>query len=154
MAEDSSSNDDRCVRHVRAGGGLLEREDGDGLRIAVLRRNRYRDRDGRRGDVALPKGKVRGGESVEQAALREVEEETGCRATIVGPAYTCEYCADGKPKTATYYRMRVEDSTGNPDPGEVVEVLWLAPHEALERLTYDTERDIVAQAYRDRLAGR
>lgn len=139
---------------IRAAGGLLERGGADGSRIAVLHRRRYRDRDGAAGDIVLPKGKARPGERLEQTALREVEEETGCRARITGPGVSCEYLAHGSRKIATYFLMQCERTTGAPDAREVAEVLWLTPGEARERLTYDSERAIVEQAYRDRLAGR
>lgn len=132
---------------IRAAGGLLERRAGDRVRIAVVRRRRYRDRDGGAGDLVLPKGKVRAGESLERAALREVEEETGCRPRIVGPARSCEYLAHGKPKVATYFPMACEATGGAPDAGEVAEAMWLVPAEAGARLSHDTERRIVAEVY-------
>ena len=58
---------------VRAAGGVVRREDG---RIAVVHRPRY-------DDWSLPKGKLDPGESFEEAAVREIEEEIGVRAPIV-----------------------------------------------------------------------
>lgn len=62
------------MRFVRAAGGVVE--DDDGLVLSILR-------NGRSGD--LPKGRVEEGETLATAALREVEEETGVKAHIVGP---------------------------------------------------------------------
>ena len=60
-----------------AAGGLVERTLPGGIHLAVVRRTRY-------GDWVLPKGKPDDDESIEQTALREVMEETGCHARIVG----------------------------------------------------------------------
>jgi ADP-ribose pyrophosphatase YjhB (NUDIX family) len=65
------------VSVVRAAGGLLWREDPSGPRIALVHRPR-------RSDWSLPKGKLDDRESWEEAALREVQEETGCEARITG----------------------------------------------------------------------
>jgi 8-oxo-(d)GTP phosphatase len=55
---------------VEAAGGVVVREVDGGVEVAVVHRSRY-------DDWSLPKGKLMEGESAEQAALREVEEETG-----------------------------------------------------------------------------
>lgn len=138
---------------ILAAGGLLELEASDGVRVAVVHRARYRDRDGSPGDHLLPKGKVEPGETLEQAALREVEEETGCRGRILGPSFSCEYRVGSLPKVVLFFRMRCTEQGLVRDPSEVREVLWLAPREALRRLTYESERAIVGQAYPDLSTG-
>ena len=130
-----------------ASGGLLERDDGGGLKIAVCRRTRYRDRDGAVGDWVLPKGKPDPGETSEQTALREVEEETGCGARLLGDVFVTEYMVGGEPKTVTFYRMEVLTEGGETDATEIAEVVWLLPAEARARLTYETERQVVHDAY-------
>ena len=59
---------------VAAAGGVVVREAGEGQEVALVHRPRY-------DDWSLPKGKLEQGESFEDAALREIEEETGlsCR---------------------------------------------------------------------------
>jgi len=133
--------------YILAAGGLLERRTPEGLRIAVVHRKRYRDAEGRPGDYVLPKGKVRPGESLEQAALREVEEETGCSGRIEGTAFPSEYMAGGIPKIVQFFRMALVEHGAVRDTSEVQEVLWVSPDEALARLTYDTERAVLRQAY-------
>ena len=132
---------------VLAAGGLVERQTPEGLRIAVVHRTRYEDRDGQAGDWVLPKGKVEPGETLEETALREVEEETGCSARLSGPSYATEYSAGGVPKAVSFFRMEFMAEAGEHDASEVAEVVWLKPAEALERLTYETERQVVRDAY-------
>lgn len=137
--------------YILAAGGLLERDTGDGVQIAVVHRRRYSDRDGTAGDFVLPKGKQQPGESLEETALREVREETGCRGRIVGPTYSSEHLAHGAPKVTTFFRMACDEEGAVRDASEVQAVMWLEPAEAVDRLTYDNERAIVEQAYPDRL---
>ena len=78
---------------VAAAGGVVLRRDGAGLsRVAVIHRPKYMD-------WSLPKGKLENGEGFEEAALREVEEETGFRARLLeelqGAAQARALPADG-----------------------------------------------------------
>ena len=139
---------------VLAAGGLVERRDGRDkgrLRIALVHRTRYRNQDGSPGDWVLPKGKQEPGETLEGTAAREVREEAGVRGRILGPSYPSTYEVGGVPKVVTFFRMVVEaDEPPSPrkiDASEVQEVVWLEPAEALKRLTYPSERDVVRQAY-------
>jgi 8-oxo-dGTP diphosphatase len=118
------------AEEVRAAGGLVVR-DGE---VAVVHRPKY-------DDWSLPKGKLDPGETWEQAAVREVEEETGIRARIVAELAPSHYRdRKGRPKTVRWYRMEVED-VGTFDPGaEVDELRWLAPAEASALVDYDHDR--------------
>src|SRR4051812_27762866 len=73
---------------IRAAGGVVMR---DG-RIVVVHRPKY-------DDWSLPKGKLEAGESWEEAALREVEEETGLRVTLGDELTSTHYTVRGRPKT-------------------------------------------------------
>jgi 8-oxo-dGTP diphosphatase len=112
----------------------------DGLQLAVVKRTRY-------GDWVLPKGKPDGDETPEETAVREVREETGCRARIIGRGYSIEYFVGRALKVVTFFRMEYVDDGYAIDPGEIQEVVWLSPRATLERLTYETERSVVRQAY-------
>jgi 8-oxo-dGTP diphosphatase len=118
---------------IRAAGGLLWRSTLDGPRLALVHRTRY-------DDLVLPKGKLQSGEGWEHAALREVLEETGCKAELASLAGALRYSVGGKPKEVRFWNMRlVAESVGALDPDEVSSVVWLAPQEALSRLTHTEE---------------
>ena len=120
------------VERVRAAGGVVLR---DG-RVAVVHRPRY-------DDWSLPKGKLDPGESFEDAALREVEEETGLRCRLVRELPAVEYEVRGRPKLVRYWAMEVEDETPFVPGDEVDEVRWLDPTEALALLTYERDREVL-----------
>jgi 8-oxo-dGTP diphosphatase len=116
---------------IHAAGGVVVR---DG-RIAVVHRPRY-------DDWSLPKGKLDPGESWEDAALREVEEETGLRCRLEEELDSTRYMSKGRPKTVRYWRMSVIDS-GHDTDHEVDELRWLTPEEAVRVLSYEHDADLV-----------
>jgi 8-oxo-dGTP pyrophosphatase MutT (NUDIX family) len=123
---------------LRAAGGLLWRDSPLGPKIAVVHRPRHRD-------WSLPKGKLEHRESWRAAALREVAEETSCRARITGFAGTAMYCTGLRPKLVLYWRMALE-SEGAFVPGEEIDALaWLTREEALARLDHASERRLVGR---------
>jgi 8-oxo-dGTP diphosphatase len=120
------------MERVRAAGGVVLR---DG-RVAIVHRPRY-------DDWSLPKGKLDQDESFEDAALREVEEETGLRCRLVRELPAVEYEVRGRPKLVRYWAMEVTDETPFVPGDEVDEVRWLEPSEALALLSYDRDREPV-----------
>jgi 8-oxo-dGTP diphosphatase len=124
---------------VRAAGGVLLRPGPDGPEVAVIHRPKY-------GDWSLPKGKLDGEEKFEQAALREVEEETGMRAELGSELSSVSYRdRKGRTKLVRYWLMRVAD--GEFEPGtEVDELRWLDPEEAARLLSYEHDAALVREA--------
>jgi 8-oxo-dGTP diphosphatase len=117
---------------VRAAGGVVRR-DGE---VLVVHRPRY-------DDWTLPKGKLDPGEDFEEAALREVEEETGYRCRLGRELPSIEYRdRRGRLKLVRYWAMEPEAGVFVPNK-EVDEVRWLAVEEALELMTYDRDRDVL-----------
>jgi 8-oxo-dGTP diphosphatase len=99
-------------------------------------------------DWSLPKGKLDGDESWEDAALREVWEETGMRCALREELTPVEYTdPKGRPKTVRYWRMDPIDGEFAPN-AEVDELRWLPPHDAARCLTYDHDRELVLMAAR------
>lgn len=122
---------------VRAAGGVVWRPGRDGRPdVLVVHRGRY-------DDWSFPKGKAHKGESDEDCALREVEEETGLRGEL-GPelrstSYTVEV---DRPKTVRYWAMRPVAGDAAPH-NEVDAVRWLPLGEARALLTYDRDRAVL-----------
>jgi 8-oxo-dGTP diphosphatase len=107
--------------------------------VAVVHRPRY-------DDWSLPKGKLDPGETFEQAALREVWEETGLRCRLGRELPSVRYEVRGRPKIVRYWLMSVEADPGFTPNDEVDELRWLAPAEALELLTYERDKGVVTAA--------
>jgi 8-oxo-dGTP diphosphatase len=128
---------------IHAAGGLVWRQARDAPELLTIRRVRYGD------EWTLPKGKLDPGETWEAAALREVREETGCTARLGAFAGGMVYMVKGRPKVVLYWHMDWLSSEGGPDGHEVVELAWLAPNDALARLTHPSERELVTEALAD-----
>ena len=97
---------------------------------------------------AFPKGKLDAGETAQQAAIREVEEETGWRCRIETELPKSEYwfqrAGQRVKKTVRWFRMTPVGEGGETD-GEVDEAAWVPISEALGRLTYDSDREHLKQ---------
>ncbi len=120
---------------VRAAGGVVLR---DGC-VLLVHRDRY-------DDWSLPKGKLEDGESWEEAALREVREETGLRCELGRYLGESHYEVTAGPKEVRWWEMR---SSGEPAPShEVDAVRWASIEEARTLLSYERERALL-----DRLSG-
>ena len=117
---------------IHAAGGVVMR---DG-QVAVVHRPRY-------DDWTLPKGKLDSGESFEEAALREVEEETGVRGVLVRELPATTYRAAGRLKVVRYWLMDVEHEASFVPNDETDQLRWVTPDEALRLLTYDRDRDVL-----------
>jgi 8-oxo-dGTP diphosphatase len=115
---------------IRAAGGLVVR---DGA-VLLVHRARY-------DDWTFPKGKLEAGESWEDAARREVEEETGLDCRPGAEVGRTHYEVRGEPKEVRYYRMAAD---GEPRAqNEVDAVRWAPLDEAARLLTYDYDRELV-----------
>ena len=121
---------------VRAAGGIVMLPDGEEPRIALVHRPRY-------DDWTFPKGKLHDGELEEQAALREVEEETGLRCRLGAPVDAVTYTdRSGRPKVVQYWTMTPDGGTFRPN-AEVDELRWVGADEAMALLTYGHDRDLL-----------
>ena len=120
---------------IAAAGGVVMR---DGL-VALVHRPRY-------DDWTLPKGKVDPPESFEEAAVREVQEETGLHARPVRELPATTYRVAGRPKVVRYWLMHVVNDGPFVPNDETDELRWVAPDEALRLLTYDRDREVLRAA--------
>jgi len=122
------------MRPVEAAGGVVLHEN----RVLLVHRPRY-------DDWTLPKGKLDRGESFEDAALREVLEETGLRCTLGRELPGTEYRdRKDRAKVVRYWLMAPDSEPGAFEPNdEVDEVRWMEFEEAAVQLTYDRDRDVL-----------
>ena len=106
------------------------------VEVLLVHRPRY-------DDWTLPKGKLRGDESHEDGALREVEEETGLRCELRFPLPSTIYRdARDRLKQVRYWAVRPLDGEFSPGD-EVDEILWLEPAEAQRQVSYDRDRTVL-----------
>ena len=90
------------LRLVRAAGGVVVRAGADGPEVLLVHRPAY-------DDWTFPKGKLDRGETEEECALREVEEETGLRCTLGRELGSTTYRdGKGRRKRVRYWLMEVE----------------------------------------------
>ena len=131
---------------VSAGGVVFrERQDG-GFDIALIRTHE--------GRWQLPKGWVEDGEEMERTALREVREEAGVGAEVVGPLDKVEYwfksTYDPEParvhKFVHFFLLRYLSGSPEDHDDEVADARWVDIGEAQAMLAFKDERRIVALA--------
>ena len=134
------------VDEVSAGGLVVDTTGKLGLLIG---RRDQKDASGKRILWSLPKGHIEEGESPEQAALREVQEETGIESIIEKSLGVIDFwfMAGGKRihKTVHHYLFRESGGLLAPQETEVDEVAWFPLAEIVERLAYPDEKKLIAR---------
>jgi 8-oxo-dGTP diphosphatase len=124
---------------VRAAGGVVVRGAGAETEVLLVHRPAY-------DDWTFPKGKVEPGESDEECAVREVEEETGLLCRLGRELTSTDYFdAKGRPKAVRYWAMEVLAGSLRFDY-EVDEARWLSADGAAALLTYERDLDVLSQA--------
>jgi ADP-ribose pyrophosphatase YjhB (NUDIX family) len=136
----------RTVEEVSAGGLVVDRDSAQ-PRAALIARH---DRRGRL-VWSLPKGHVEAGETFEDAAVREVEEETGIKGRLIAPLGAIDFwfVADDRRvhKTVHHYLLEAQTHDLSDEDIEVVEVAWVPLTAVSERLVYPDERRLVGRAF-------
>lgn len=133
----------RTVDEFSAGGLVVDAQQGCAALIGRL------DRRGRL-LWSLPKGHIEEGETAEQAAVREVEEETGILAVVQAPLGSIDYwfVAEDRRvhKTVQHFLLSATGGELSDEDVEVTEVAWVPLGELSSRLAYADERRLVRLA--------
>lgn len=130
---------------VAAGGLVIDSTDAAAPRVLLVHRPKYND-------WSFPKGKLDAGETVEAAALREVEEETGLRCRIVRELPSVRYQYRGRngvvrPKVVHYFLMEATGGAIRVNMYEIDEARWCDVNDALERLRYEHDKQLLASLF-------
>lgn len=132
----------RTVSEVSAGGLIVDRRAPVPAGVLIGRLDR-------RGRLlwSLPKGHLEAGESTEEAAIREVHEETGIRGRVLSKLGVIDFwfVAEGTRvhKTVHHFLLEAESGELSDSDVEVDEVAWVPIEELGARLAYETERKLL-----------
>jgi 8-oxo-dGTP diphosphatase len=130
---------------VSSGGVIFRASGDDGIEIALVAV--------KNGSVwCLPKGIVEKGEVPEETSVREVREETGLKGRVIGKIGSISYwyfireenakCR----KTVHFYLLEYIDGTTSDHNWEVDDAVWFSLDDAVKKVSYKGDRDIVRKA--------
>lgn len=126
------------MKKEKSCGAVVYRKGDSGLEILLIKHKNG-------GHWAFPKGHVEKKETETETALREIREETGLKVKLdTGFREMVTYSP--KPnvmKDVIYFAAKAKEDDARPQPEEVLEICWKVPEEALELVTYATDREIL-----------
>ncbi len=147
QANDRQADPIRLLTLERSCGAIVFRKGDDGLERVLLVQHKP-------GHWSFPKGHVEAGETDRQAAIREVEEETGVRIAITSDFQRSSTYSPGPGslKTVVFFLGDYLGGRTQPQLSEIRAVGWLTREEAEQRLIFDRDREIFLEAidYRKR----
>ena len=138
-------------------GGVVYRKTGSGTEVVILTRGNGKI-------FCLPKGKIEKHETPQQAAFREIKEETGLTGTIEKELGKINYWfysdEDGARvplrrdrtrinKTVYFYLVRYESGSTADHDADAEDVRWLPVEEALKIASYPSERQMIENARKE-----
>lgn len=129
-------------------GGVIFREQGGRFEVILISRKNKKNNT----VWCLPKGKVEKGESPEEAATREVREETGLEGELIKRIDTIHYFYSSQEektrfsKTVDFYLFRCKGGNIHAHDDEVEKVGWFNIDVAVAKLTYRSERETMEKA--------
>jgi 8-oxo-(d)GTP phosphatase len=121
---------------IKASGGVVLRSGSGGPEILVVHRKRY-------DDWSLPKGKDEPGETPEEAALREVIEETGQPVRVIAPLGRTQFATGFGIKDVDWFAMRATGPAEFMPNDEVDQARWVSVGEVDQLLSYKGDRSLV-----------
>lgn len=134
---DASTLDPEGEIEVWAAGGVVSRRTDRGVEVLIVHRPK-------REDWSLPKGKLDAGESLAEAAVREIREETGYECELGEPLTPIRYRdAAGRSKAVVYFLATLTGGEFRANH-EVDRIRWCTPLEAASVLTYPHDARLIA----------
>ena len=133
-------------KEVSSGGVVYRRTEDGGLEILLAARRTLK------GNIAwgLAKGHIEEGETPEEAAIREVLEETGWKADIEGSLGLTKYFYVWEDvrirKTVHFFLMLATQGDPADRDDEMEEIRWFPLDRALKRAAYRGEREVLLRA--------
>ena len=138
-----SQNPGKRVEEISAGGLVVDKSGEMGLLIGRI------DKRGRM-LWSLPKGHIEAGESPEEAAIREVREETGIKSSITRSLGVIDFwfMAEGKRIHKTVHHFLFTEKSGRLEAqlSEVDEVKWFPLDDIAKTLAYPDERKLIQRS--------
>ncbi len=121
------------IKEISAG-GIVFRKNGKSWQVLMVKN--------RRGSWTFPKGRVENGETLEETAVREVEEETGVKARVIKYAGTVTYVYhkdDGivVDKKVHFFIMKYISGEPTPDGVENIAARWVDLHHVKDYMAYE-----------------
>lgn len=131
------------MKEVSAGCIVYKKENDDTFLLMILDRFGY---------WTFPKGKVEEGESLEETAIRELEEETGLKVEIERYIRETNYTYTNEnnekvEKTVYWYLARPDSEEINPRYGEIKNVKWVQIDFAVELCGYSSDKETIKEVY-------
>ena len=126
------------MKKEKSCGAVLCRKGENGMEVLLIKHKNG-------GHWAFPKGHVEKKETESETALREIKEETGLKVELdTGFREMVTYSPKpGVMKDVIYFAAKAKKDHARPQPEEVLEICWKAPQEALELVTYATDRQVL-----------
>jgi 8-oxo-dGTP diphosphatase len=148
--EQSETDEMAAVEIIAAGGIVVDRNSAGAASVLLAHRPRY-------DDWSFPKGKLDPGETIEEAALREVKEETGLDCRIVDALQTLRYSYRDRrgrlrPKAVYYFLMEPVSGEIAVNIHEIDDVQWFRLSAALEKLSYARDKEFLAAVFGSELS--
>jgi 8-oxo-dGTP diphosphatase len=127
-----------------AGGIVIRRGDVPGIEVLLIQQSGHRG-------WGFPKGWIEPGEEPQTTAVREVEEESGVRAEVIGELPPTRYYYVNRQrqrvaKTVRWYLMRYLGIGDQTHAHEVLAVEWLPLEAVYGRLTYGNDKELFSVA--------
>lgn len=134
-------NRDRANEIVAAGGVVIDADSREARFVLLVHRPKYND-------WSFPKGKMEPNETIREAAIREVREETGLTCRIIRELQPIRYTTENRkgeagPKVVYYFLMVPSSGSLKVNNYEIDRAEWFKLDEAARALTYDHDRQLL-----------